>query len=257
MKRFIPLAAAALVAAALLFRPSAAPGGATARGSAAPVPGREAATGWSVAATGAEPKAKRTPVPSAVVYVAGAVRRAGVYTVPAGARVGDALTRAGGGRPEADLVAVNLAAHLRDGDEIVVPVLGADSSLRAAGGADGHGGHPKRGTRGKGVHGGADGNGARGDGARGNAARGNAATNARRGGRRPRRTDAPPPDSVDLNSADERALQTLPGVGPALAARIVLFREANGPFGSIDELLDVSGITERRLELISPYVEVR
>ncbi|MEA2666149.1 MAG: competence protein ComEA, partial [Candidatus Eremiobacteraeota bacterium] len=78
-----------------------------------------------------------------------------------------------------------------------------------------------------------------------------------RGARRALRTDAPPLDSVDLNGADAKTLQTLPGVGAALAERIVLFRAANGPFGSVDELLDVSGITERRLELISPYVEVR
>jgi competence protein ComEA len=239
MKRLIPLAAAALVAAALLFRPTPAPGG------AAPA---ATATGWSTAVPAAigsftvpsaEPRAKRTVAPSAVVYVAGAVRRPGVYTVPASARVGDALARAGGGRPDADLMAVNLAARLHDGDEIAVPVLGADAPPRRPANAGGQGAHRKRG-------------------ARSNGAPGNAGSRSGRGrGHRAHRADAPPPDSVDLNSADASALETLPGVGSALAERIVLFREANGPFGSVDELLDVSGITERRLELISPYVEVR
>lgn len=240
MKRLIPLAAAALVAAALLFRPAPAPGGAA--------PAATAATGWSTAlpaATGsftpppAAPRAKRTVAPPAVVYVAGAVRRPGVYTVPASARVGDALARAGGVRPDADLTAVNLAARLRDGDEIAVPVLGADAPPRRPALSGGRSAHRKRSTRSSG-------------------APGDAGPRSGRGrGHRPRRADAPPPDSVDLNSADASTLETLPGVGSALAQRIVLFREANGPFGSVDELLDVSGITERRLELISPYVEVR
>ncbi len=230
MKRLIPLAVAALVAAALLFRPTPAPGG------AAPAP---AATGWSATQLAPQPKAKHTPAATVVVYVAGAVRHPGVYTVPAGARAGDALAHAGGGRPDADLIAVNLAAHLRDGDEIAVPVLGVDASPRKLAIAGGQGAHRKRGARSNGASGKAG------------------PRSARGGGHRVRRADAPPPDSVDLNSADATTLETLPGVGSALAERIVLFRAANGPFGSVDELLDVSGITERRLELISPYVEVR
>jgi competence protein ComEA len=65
------------------------------------------------------------------VHVAGAVRRPGVYRLPARARVVDAVRRAGGARRKADLAALNLAAKLEDGRQVVVPVRGAAA---AAGG---------------------------------------------------------------------------------------------------------------------------
>lgn len=61
-------------------------------------------------------------VPRLVVHVVGAVRRSGLYRVPDGARVADALARAGGPTAKADLAALNLAAPLVDGQQIAVPV---------------------------------------------------------------------------------------------------------------------------------------
>src|SRR3954451_4714574 len=58
---------------------------------------------------------------SVVVHVAGAVRNAGVYRLRAGARVNDALARAGGATPRADLSQVNLAAKVEDGRQVLVP----------------------------------------------------------------------------------------------------------------------------------------
>lgn len=61
---------------------------------------------------------------------------------------------------------------------------------------------------------------------------------------------------VNLNTASAEQLQLLPRVGPALAERIVAFREANGPFRSADELAAVKGIGERTLEQMKPYLSV-
>lgn len=61
---------------------------------------------------------------------------------------------------------------------------------------------------------------------------------------------------VDLNQADAAGLETLPGVGPATAARIIRWREANGGFRTVEDLLDVSGIGERTLETLRDLVTV-
>jgi competence protein ComEA len=61
---------------------------------------------------------------------------------------------------------------------------------------------------------------------------------------------------VDLNAADAAALETLPGVGPATSAAILEWREQNGSFRSVDDLLGVSGIGEKTLEKLAPLVTV-
>jgi competence protein ComEA len=70
------------------------------------------------------------------VHVAGAVRRPGLFRVPAGSRVAAAVARAGGPRPKADLTLVNLAARVQDGQQVVVPGPGVAAPV-GAGGADG------------------------------------------------------------------------------------------------------------------------
>ena len=264
MRILIPISAitvATAVAALAIFHPAAR----TAASSPPAAVSSAPASAWSTVAPSAAPASRRsTPSPPAraVVYVTGAIVRPGVYSLDAGARLGDALARAGGGRPDADLVAVNLAAHLRDGDEIVVPVRGAapvlgESILRSdsavgvvraddavRGDAASRGAEPSsRPGRAAGAHRGRRGHGAR--------------SSGRSGSHRGQRADEPPPAVVDLNHADAATLETLPGIGPALADRIIAFREVNGPFTSPDELLDVSGVTPRRLDEISPYVVVR
>ncbi|HTJ25449.1 MAG TPA: helix-hairpin-helix domain-containing protein [Candidatus Limnocylindria bacterium] len=207
MRALIAIAAAGVVAALILLHP------------AAPPPAAAVTAGWGTAAP--EPRRaapSQAPAATVTVYVAGEVVRPGVYAVRAGARVQDALLRAGGLRADADPVAVNLAERLRDGEEVAVPARGAPPVGRARRAAAPH---PRRGARG------------------------------------PRRRATAPAAAVDLNAADASSLAALPGIGRELAARIVAFRELNGPFASPDELLDVSGITEHRYDAIAPYVTVR
>jgi competence protein ComEA len=130
------------------------------------------------------------------VHVAGAVQHPGVYRLRRGERVDDAVRRAGGPGRRADLSAVNLAAPLEDGRQILVPT------------------------------------------------------------RTPAGVAAPADAKINLNTATAEQLDTLAGVGPATAAKILAHREQHGAFASVEELADVPGIGERRLEALRELVTV-
>ena len=63
-------------------------------------------------------------------------------------------------------------------------------------------------------------------------------------------------DKININTADVETLQKLPGIGPALAQRIVDFRETNGPFQTVTQLTSVSGIGVEKLNQILDYITV-
>ncbi|MEA2492614.1 MAG: competence protein ComEA [Thermoleophilaceae bacterium] len=147
------------------------------------------------------------PKPSIWVDVAGAVRRPGLYSLPWGARVAAAVELAGGVRSGADRAAVNLAAKLVDGQQILVPLRNG----------------PVRGA------------------APGSVASAPAAGSASAG-------SASGP--ISLSSATQDQLEQLDGIGPALAQRILQYRDQHGGFRSIDELQQVAGIGEKRFEAL-------
>jgi competence protein ComEA len=170
---------------------------------------------------------ERTGPPRSVVYVAGAVRSPGLYQVRDGARAADAVRSAGGLRPDADAGSVNLAAHVADGDEIEVSVTGDRLKRRRSASARSapSGSRPKR--------------------RRGRHPAGAASDDGKAPSEQP---------AIDVNAADATALAAVPGIGDAMAARIVEMRERTGPFASLDELLDVAGMTRSKLERARPYL---
>jgi len=159
------------------------------------------------------------PVSDIVVSVVGLVHTSGLVHLPDGSRVADALAAAGGAREGADLLGLNLAQRLADGDQVLVGLAPAPGSVPVAGSA----------TIGAGAVGG---------GAAGGP--GNA-------------TGGP----VDLNTATEQQLDTLPGVGPVTATAIVSWRAANGSFTDVEQLGEVDGIGPARLEKLRDLVTVR
>ncbi|MHB8617982.1 MAG: helix-hairpin-helix domain-containing protein [Chloroflexota bacterium] len=115
-----------------------------------------------------------------MVYVVGAVARPGVYPLPPGSRVQDAIKAAGGFLPGADMVRVNLAARVRDEEEIFVPLAGQGVPLSASPGA-----------------------------------------------------------GLNVNTAGAARLHSALGISTTLARKIVAYREAHGPFASVDDLSKV------------------
>ena len=149
-----------------------------------------------------------------VVHVVGEIARPGIVLLPQGARVIDAVTAAGGALPSADLERINLARAVADGEQVHVPAPGEQILPGAFGSTIGPVG-------GQGVTGGSA-----------------AAASGR----------------VNLNTAGLAELDTLPGVGPVLAQRILDWRREHGRFTSVDELGEVSGIGERLLAQLADRV---
>jgi competence protein ComEA len=191
----------------------------------APVPQVSMAAPASANPARARPRAK----PVIWVDVAGAVRRPGLYSLPDGARVAAALERAGGVGRKADRAAVNLAAKLTDGQQVFVPARGRGGVSAGAAGASASGA--------SGAVGGASGTGGSTAGSSGTAGGGASA-------------GAP----ISLSAATQAELEQLDGIGPALAQRIIEYREQNGGFKSIDQLQEVSGIGEKRFEALKDSI---
>lgn len=176
-----------------------------------------ASTTLSLPVSSGSPGATATTVAQLVVDVVGEVRRPGVRRVPAGVRLADVVEAAGGLTPRADRARINLAAPVVDGERVFVPAVGQEVPPVAVGGVPGAAG-----------------------------------TNATPGD--PTGTGVAGP--VNLNTATLAELDTLPGVGPATAQAIIDHREEQGPFQSVEDLLDVRGIGDAKLAELRDRVSV-
>jgi competence protein ComEA len=145
-----------------------------------------------------------SPAVTLIVDVAGAVKEPGVYEFAEGDRVINAIERAGGSLPKAELSLLNLAAPLADGTQILVPKAGPTAVSGVPGGT----------------------------------------TPGSSGG------------LINVNTASATELETLSGIGEVLAATIIEYRTQNGPFASVEELMDVSGIGPATLDEIRDQVTV-
>ena len=154
--------------------------------------------------------------PTVVVYVSGAVHKPGVYEVRPNLRAEDVLKVAGGVTEEADLSKVNLAKKCKDGTQINVPSL---RKAKVKGGASGS----KSTSQYSGV--------------------------SRSG------TDEAKSPKININTATQAELETLPGVGSATALKIMDYRSAHS-FSSIEEIMKVSGIGTAKFAKMKDHLEV-
>ncbi|MBU8811117.1 ComEA family DNA-binding protein [Mycolicibacterium goodii] len=157
-----------------------------------------------------------------VVSVVGLVHKPGLVTLSSGARIADALTAAGGALEGADLIGLNMARRVSDGEQIVVGIAAPA-------------GQPT--TMGSSISG---------------------PTGAATAAAEPVPSGGPstPAGPLDLNTATVEHLDALPGIGPVTAQAIVAWRDSNGRFTSVDQLGDVDGIGPARLEKLRGLVRV-
>ena len=144
-----------------------------------------------------------------VVHITGEVKKAGILTLPEGARIADAIEVAGGATNEADLDSINLAYVLEDGQKIYIPSIHdiEEKEIIQENQEEIFG---KENETGK----------------------------------------------VNINTAKQTELETLPGIGPTIALRIIEYRKENGEFTDIEELKEVEGIGEAKWEQIKDFVEI-
>ena len=175
----------------------------------------------SASPNGGQPASPDRPV---VVSVVGLVRAPGLVTLAPGARIADALQAAGGAASGADIIGLNMARPVGDGEQIVVGVAPVPGQPTTLGSSVASGSTPasKPSTPAPGS-----------------------------GSVKPR-----PGQVLDLNTATVEELDTLPGVGPVTAAAIVAWRQTNGKFTSVDQLADVDGIGPARLDKLRALVRV-
>ena len=170
-----------------------------------------------------------TPKPEIAVHVAGAVKVPGVYYLSINARVHEAIEKAGGGTDQADIHSLNLAATIRDGEQIDVPEIRQIPDMK----------------------------------------QNTPVSNAAQEYTIPTSTDlsatpqpsmrgSTPSDAsrININTATSQELQTLRGIGPALAQRIVEYRQTSGGFSTVNDLTNVKGIGPKTLEKIRDSITV-
>lgn len=166
------------------------------------------------------------------VHVVGAVMAPGVYTLHSGSRVVDAVDKAGGPTSDADVASVNMALPLADADQVFIPSRGSARTVHSAPRSPSRRTNPTHPTVPQSMA---------------------AAT-----------TVAASPGSVaggaggkvNVNTADQSALESLPGVGPSTAKAIIARRQSKGPFGKVEDLLDVKGIGDAKFAEMKPFVSV-
>lgn len=148
------------------------------------------------------------PSPSPlVVQVSGAVAQPGVYQLPAGSRISDAIQAAGGVLPSANALSLNLARQLEDGQAVRVPTIAPSPSVVLI-----------------------------------------TAT--------PEATATPYNPFININTASQEELESLPGIGPVLAQRIIAYRQKHGDFAAIEDVKLVYGVRAETFEMIKDFISV-
>lgn len=152
-----------------------------------------------------------------VVHITGAINSPGVVKLKQGARIEDAIEKAGGLKDNADISNVNLAYVLEDGVKIIIPEKGENEQtvdiVSSSVGDD-------------------------------------IILNSNS-------NEEEKKNKVNINKASQSDLESLSGVGPSLASKIIDYRNNNGKFSNIEDIKNVSGIGDNKFEAIKDYICIK
>ncbi|MFN8398566.1 MAG: ComEA family DNA-binding protein [Anaerolineales bacterium] len=149
------------------------------------------------------------------VHVIGAVPRPGLYEFAEGARVQDAIDAAGGLLASASVDTINLAALLEDGQQLDIPYKAGEEPTTSNSNDD---------------------------------------TSLELPGATEESSAGSSQDLININTASVEELDSLPGIGPTIAQRIIDYRDENGPFQTIEDILNVSGVGPSTFDQIKDLI---
>lgn len=151
-----------------------------------------------------------------IVHITGEVKNTGILVLKEEARIADAIESAGGATEEADLNKINLAYTLKDGQKIYIPNKEDEENIAYITEGSGNNVSVENGDE----------------------------------------SEMKEKIKININTASQAELEELPGIGEAIASRIIEYREENGVFNKIEDLLNVKGIGDAKFAEIKEYVVV-
>ena len=154
---------------------------------------------------------------SIIVYICGAVKESKVITLPEDSRISDAIDAVGGLTDDADLTNINLAYILEDGEKIYIPKKGEEPQNEAS----------------------------------------TVSSSVQSSSYSNYSVASTKSNKININKATQTELETIPGVGPSTALKIIEYREQNGKFSSIEDIKNVSGIGDAKYEKMKDYITVK
>lgn len=170
-----------------------------------------------------EDKSEENDTEKIIIYIAGAIKKEGVYELEEGSRISDAIEQAEGLKEEADITNINLAYKLEDGMKIRIPTQTENNEK------DINKISEEYITKNSGLE------------------KENIIEDTRK----------EKEEKIDINKATQEELETLSGIGPSTASKIVQYRKDNGNFKSIEEIKNVNGIGESKYNEIKEKIIVK
>lgn len=162
-----------------------------------------------------------------VVHITGAIQKEGIYSLKINSRIADAIDKAGGLKENADLEEINLAYKLEDGMKIYIPTIEEREKRKR-------------------------------EGIENNLEKEQTSTYITKSENKEKiNTQGKQGDKININTATQTELETLPGIGPSTALKIIQHRKEKGKFSKIEDIKDVGGIGESKYNQIKDLIKIK